>query len=106
VKFAERVALSLSPCTARVRQLEKACAIRGYVALLDPENIGLALNVFIQVTQLPVGSGYRIARKGDVRRAQGLECYLMTGDADYMLRVVVTAAVTLKNFILKRLSRA
>lgn len=50
MKFAERVSLSLSPGKARVRQLEKACVIRGYVALLDPENVGPTLNVFIEVT--------------------------------------------------------
>ena len=105
VDLADRVGLSPSPCLARVRQLEEAGIIRGYVGLVDPERIGPSLSVFIHITlERQSEKALDVFEKTVSELPEVMECYLMTGDADYLLRVVVTDAVALKDFILEKLS--
>lgn len=105
VELAERVGLSPSPCLARVRQLEQEGVIRGYFGLVDPERIGPILSVFIHVTlERQSGKVLDVFEKTVANLPEVMECYLMTGDADYLLRVVVRDAVALKDFILEKLS--
>lgn len=106
VELAERVGLSPSPCLLRVRQLEDAGIIRGYVGLVDPEAIGPSLSVFIHVTlERQSEKTLEIFEKTVRGLPEVMECYLMTGDADYLLRVVVTDTVALKDFIIEKLTR-
>jgi Lrp/AsnC family leucine-responsive transcriptional regulator len=106
VELAGAVGLSPSPCLNRVRALEKAGYISRYVTLLDAFRVGLKVSVFIQVTlerQIePALETFETAIRG---RPEVMECYLMTGDADYLLRVVVPDIQVLEEFILKFLSR-
>ena len=105
VELARRVHLSPSPCLARVRALESHGLIRQYVALLDAKQLGLHLNVFISIslkqqTRAALESfEARIAARDEV-----MECYLMTGDADYLIRVAVPDMAALERFILEQLS--
>jgi DNA-binding Lrp family transcriptional regulator len=105
VELARRVNLSPSPCLARVRALERAGTIRRYVALVDPEALGLGVSVFISISLREQNTATlaeferRIAAHDEV-----MEAYLMTGDADYLLRVVVPDIRALERFILERLS--
>jgi Lrp/AsnC family transcriptional regulator, leucine-responsive regulatory protein len=106
VDLAGKVGLSPSPCLSRVRALESAGYISRYVSLLDPIKVGLKVSVFIQVTlekqiQAALGTFERAIRD----RPEVMECYLMTGDADYLLRVVVSDLQALEHFILNFLSR-
>jgi len=106
VELAERVGLSPSPCLLRVRQLEDAGIIRGYVGLVDPEAIGPSLSVFIQVTlERQSEKTLEVFEKSVAGLPEVMECYLMTGDADYLLRVVVTDTVALKDFIIEKLTK-
>jgi Lrp/AsnC family leucine-responsive transcriptional regulator len=105
VALAGRVHLSPSPCLARVRALERAGTIRRYVALVDPEAVGLGVSVFISISLREQNT----ATLGEFERriadyAEVMEAYLMTGDADYLLRVVVSDIRALERFILERLS--
>ena len=105
VELARRVHLSPSPCLARVRALERSGAIRRYVALVDPEAIGLGVSVFISISLREQNA----ATLAEFERQIGaleevMECYLMTGDADYLLRVVVPDIRALERLILERLS--
>ena len=90
VELARRVHLSPSPCLARVKALESAGVIQRYVALADPKALGLDLNVFINISLKEQSKAAlaafeeRIAEHDEV-----MECYLMTGAYDYLLRVVV-----------------
>lgn len=105
VALAQRVGLSPSPCLARVKALEQSGVIRQYVALADAARLGLGLNVFINIS-LTTQSKEALARF-EQRIAdldEVMECYLMTGDSDYLLRVVVPDIGTLERFILERLS--
>ncbi|MBX3611199.1 MAG: Lrp/AsnC family transcriptional regulator [Hydrogenophaga sp.] len=105
VALAQRIGLSPSPCLARVKALERAGVIRQYVALADAARLGLGLNVFISIS-LRTQSKEALARfETRIRDLdEVMECYLMTGDADYLLRVVVADIGALERFILERLS--
>ena len=105
VALAKRVHLSPSPCLARVRALEKAGLIRQYVALLDAQQLGLHLNVFISISLKQQNRAALEAFEASVcARDEVMECYLMTGDADYLLRVAVADMAALERFILEQLS--
>jgi len=106
VELARRVHLSPSPCLARVKALEAAGVIRGYVALADPLRLGLNLNVFIQVSlEKQIDSELERFQQAMADYPEVMECYLMTGDADYLLRVVVPDMQSLERFIVSHLTR-
>lgn len=106
VELAKAVGLSPSPCLNRVRALEEAGYISRYVTLLEALRVGLKVSVFIQVTlerQIePVLETFEKAIRG---RPEVMECYLMTGDADYLLRVVVPD-IRAYDSVYKRLTQA
>jgi Lrp/AsnC family leucine-responsive transcriptional regulator len=105
VELARRVHLSPSPCLARVKALQASGVIRQYVALVNAAALGLGLNVFINVS-LTTQSKAALARFEASLAAQDevMECYLMTGDSDYLMRVVVPDMAALERFILERLT--
>jgi Lrp/AsnC family leucine-responsive transcriptional regulator len=105
VALAESANLSPAPCLRRVRDLETAGVIRGYVTLLDPEAVGLNVSVFIQVSlEKQVGSALRTFEETIGSYPEVMECYLMTGDSDYLLRVVASDLKALQSFIVNRLA--
>jgi DNA-binding Lrp family transcriptional regulator len=105
VELARRVHLSPSPCLVRVKALETAGVIQRYVALANPKAVGLGLNVFISISlkeQAKVSLAEferRIAEHEEV-----MECYLMTGDSDYLIRVAVRDIAELERFIIEQLT--
>lgn len=105
VDLARRVHLSPSPCLARVKALEASGVIARYVALLDPVKLGLGLNVFISISLTAQNKASlaeferRIAEHDEV-----MECYLMTGDSDYLIRVAVADIAALERFIIEQLT--
>ena len=94
--LAESAALSTSACHRRIRALEQAGIIAGYGARLDPKRLGLSLVVFVEIT-LTSQSHESMARfETAVRDFDDiLDCHLMSGNADYLLRV---AAADLEQF--------
>jgi Lrp/AsnC family leucine-responsive transcriptional regulator len=106
VDLAGKVGLSPSPCLNRVRALEKSGYISRYVTLLDPLAVGLKVSVFIQVTlEKQIEAALETFERAISDRPEVMECYLMTGDADYLLRVAVPDLQALEHFILRFLSR-
>ena len=105
VELARRVHLSPSPCLMRVRHLESEGVIQRYVALCDTKSLGLGLNVFISITlkaqsrKALAEFEQRIAEHDEV-----MECYLMTGDSDYLIRVARADIAALERFILNQLT--
>ncbi|MBK0003774.1 Lrp/AsnC family transcriptional regulator [Erwinia sp. S38] len=89
-ELADRVGLSVSPCWRRVTEMREKGVIRGSVMLVDPESLGLEVNVFVHVT-LKQQDKQSLEEFTDTvsNRPEVMECYLMTGEADYLLRVVV-----------------
>ncbi|MEI7530789.1 MAG: Lrp/AsnC family transcriptional regulator [Betaproteobacteria bacterium] len=105
VELAKRVHLSPSPCLMRVKALKDKGLIRSYVALLDPKLLGLGLNVFISIS-LKEQSKEALAQfeKHISLHDEVMECYLMTGDSDYLIRVAVSDMGALEKFILEQLT--
>ena len=105
VALARRVHLSPSPCLARVKALEAEGLIRQYVALLDPQKLGLTLNVFISISLKQQTRAALDAFEARIAtREEVMECYLMSGEADYLIRVAVPDIAALERFIIEQLS--
>lgn len=105
-KLAERVGLSPAPCLRRIRALEAAGVIRDYVALLDSRAVGRAVTVFIEIRlDLQVKDRLDILERAIREWPEVLECSLMTGDADYMLRVAVPDVDAYEHFLRDKLTR-
>lgn len=105
-ELAAKVYLSPSPCLRRVRELEAGGIVRRYVTLLDAVALGLTVSVFIQVSlEKQVQNALDSFEKAVLAREEVMECYLMTGDADYLLRVVVPDMPSLERFIVDFLAR-
>lgn len=103
-ELAQRVNLSPSPCLRRVRLLEEAGVITGYSADVDPRACGLNITAFILVAlQRPERDAVENFEKSVARIEEILDCYLLTGEADYMLRVVVADLEEYERFVRKRL---
>ena len=85
-----RVGLSHTPCWRRVKKLEDEGVIKGEVRLLDPMQLGLPVNVFVNVT-LRKHQENALARfeSATLEIPEIVECYLVSGDTDFLLRVVV-----------------
>jgi Lrp/AsnC family transcriptional regulator len=89
-EIARRVNLTPTPCWRRLQRLEASGVIRGRVALIEPEAVGLGLTVFVQLETGDHSSDWldRFARTVSAM-PQVMELYRMAGEVDYMLRVVV-----------------
>jgi Lrp/AsnC family leucine-responsive transcriptional regulator len=106
VELAQAVSLSPSPCLARVRRLEEAGYIQRYVTLVDPLKLGLTVSVFIQVRlEKQVERSLEQFEHAMLTRPEVMECYLMTGSSDYLLRVLVADIPALERFIVDFLTR-
>lgn len=87
--LAEQVNLSASACHRRVARLEGAKVIRDYVALLSPRHLGVQTTVFVEITlQGQADEVLDAFEKAVARIPDVLECHLMAGSADYLLKVV------------------
>lgn len=105
-ELATRVHLSASPCLVRVRNLERDGLISRYVTLLDPRRIGLGVSVFVQITlERQVEEALERFERAISAYEEVMECYLMTGDADYLIRIVVPDIEALERFIVNQLSK-
>ncbi len=106
VELAKAASLSPSPCLARVRALETDGIIARYVTLLDPLKLGLTVSVFIQVRlEKQIERTLDVFESAMHERPEVMECYLMTGDSDYLIRVVVPDMQALERFIVDFLAR-
>ena len=106
IELSDRVGLSPSPCARRIRRLENDGYITGYGARIDESKLGFGFSVFISV---------RLDQQIDDRltsfeREVGLcpevvDCWLMTGSFDYLLRVAVTDLNEFERFLTGRLTK-
>ena len=88
--LAERVGLSPSPCLRRVKSLERSGIIKRYVGIVDAAAVGLPISAFVNIS---LHSQARAGLEAFQSRVQTypevMECYLMTGSSDFLMRVVV-----------------
>jgi Lrp/AsnC family leucine-responsive transcriptional regulator len=104
--IADGVGLSASPCLRRIRQMERAGIIAGYSATVDQKAVGLPVSVFISIKL-----ERQRARELDAFAAaigewpEVMECYLMTGQFDFLLRVVCADLEAYEHFLRERLTQ-
>jgi Lrp/AsnC family leucine-responsive transcriptional regulator len=106
-ELAERVSLSPSPCLRRVRRLEEQGYIQRYAALVDPAKVGLGLLAYITIRLNKHIGGSHAPMADFVRDVQTwpevVECYAMTGDMDYLLRIQVADLAHFSRFAMDTL---
>ncbi|OWT54275.1 Lrp/AsnC family transcriptional regulator [Candidimonas nitroreducens] len=106
-ELADRVSLSPSPCLRRVRRLEEEGYITKYVALVDAEKVGQGLLAYISVRLNKTARASHAPMSDFARDVQAwpevVECYAMTGDMDYLLRVQVEDLTRFSRFAMDKL---
>lgn len=106
VELADRAGLSPSPCLRRVRALEEDGVIKGYAALVDQDAVGLPVSVFIMVSlERQVEHALEVFEEKVRALPEVMECYLMTGDSDYLLRVVTRDLQAYEQFLMRHLTK-
>ena len=106
VELSEHIHLSQSPCLRRVRNMESSGIIKGYVALVDQNAVGLPVSVFVNV-RLEKQIERALEKFEEIVQdwSEVMECYLMTGDSDYLLRVVASDLAAYERFLMDKLTR-
>ena len=103
-QIAEAVSLSASPCLRRIKRLEAAGIIKSYVALLDPQKLGLGLLAYVSVKlEKRSASTLQSFRAAVHSWPEVVACYAMTGDMDYLLRVHTSDLEHFTRFVMDRL---
>jgi Lrp/AsnC family leucine-responsive transcriptional regulator len=106
VELSEHVHLSPAQCHRRQKRLEEAGLIGGYVAELDAEKLGFSVTAFVSVTvangpyKQPQRFQQAIAGIAEIQ-----ECHTVTGEADYVLKVVAHDLKAFSSFLMERLTR-
>jgi len=104
--LAEQIGLSPSPCLRRVKLLEQAGVISRYVALINPEPIGLTVTAFVRVRLGQQSDSHLVAFESRIADLpEVMECYLMTGESDYQLRILVPSLSDFEDFLRHKLTR-
>ena len=104
--LAERVGLSPSPCLRRVRGLEAAGLIQGYAALLDETRLGFSVSVFVSVQlDRQVDQALETFERTVKGFEEVVDCWLMTGNRDYLLRVATRDLADFEAFLTGKLTK-
>ncbi|WP_168192200.1 Lrp/AsnC family transcriptional regulator [Pararhodobacter marinus] len=105
-ELSERIGLSPSPCARRIRRLESDGFITGYSARIDESKLGFPFNVFISVRLDRQIDDQLVAFEREVRLCpEVVDCWLMTGSFDYLLRVAVRDLTEFEHFLTRRLTK-
>lgn len=99
-ELGERVGLSTSPCTERVRRLEREGIVTGYHARLDPHQVGAGLLVFVEIS-LAYKSGdiFEDFRAAALKLPNVLECHLVSGDFDYLIKLRISEMASYRKLL-------
>jgi Lrp/AsnC family transcriptional regulator, leucine-responsive regulatory protein len=104
--LADRIGLSLTPTLRRVRRLEEAGIISGYSARFDEQRLGFGITMYVMVTlERQTEETLKVFERRVADVPEVMSCYLMTGEADYILRVVVSDLQSYQRFMLDVLTR-
>jgi Lrp/AsnC family transcriptional regulator, leucine-responsive regulatory protein len=103
--LADEVGLTPAPCLRRVKRLEDAGVISRYTALLEPKPLGLGLTVFVTITlDRQTKRTYDDFAREMQTRPEVLECYLLLGERDFLLKVMVRDLEAYQAFYLNHLT--
>ncbi|HET9047977.1 MAG TPA: AsnC family transcriptional regulator [Chiayiivirga sp.] len=99
-ELGERVGLSTTPCTERVRRLEREKIITGYHARLDPQRVNASLLVFVEIS-LAYKSGdiFEEFRRAALRLPNVLECHLVSGQFDYLIKARISEMASYRKLL-------
>ncbi len=104
-ELAAAAGLSASPCWRRVNDLKENGVIKGTVALVDAQALGLAVNVFVHISlKQQDRASLEVFDQAVRSMPEVMECYLMTGESDYLLRVVVEDLRKYQSLVIDRLT--
>lgn len=104
--LSERIGLSTTPTARRVRRLEKTGIITGYAALIDETALGFDVSVFVSVQlERQVDDALATFEAAVQQFPEVVDCWLMTGDRDYLLRIATTGLKEFEEFLVGRLTR-
>ena len=105
-QIAEQIPLSATPCWKRIQKLEENGFIRGRVALLDPKKINANVTVFVAIkTEQHTRKWIERFNKAVAELPEVMEIYRMSGEVDYLLRVVVSSIEAYDEFYKKLIDR-
>lgn len=105
-ELSERVGLSASPCSRRVRMLEEAGIITGYTATIDEKRVGLPVSVFMSVKlERQIDEALTTFEAAIQECPEVVDCWLMTGNRDYLLRIVVAGLDEYETFLTGTLTK-
>ncbi len=105
-ELARRVNLSPSPCLRRVRALEDAGVIRGYVALIDGAALGRAFTAYVEVRLERQSEAFSQRFEAAIAsRPEVVDCAFVTGEFDYLLKISVADLADFHRFLTKALTR-
>jgi Lrp/AsnC family leucine-responsive transcriptional regulator len=106
IELAEAIGLSPSPCLRRVKALEEAGVIKRYAGIVDAGAVGLPISIFVNVSlQRQERSGLEEFESLISSYPQVMECYLMTGSSDYLVRIVAPDLQAYERFLADKLTR-
>ena len=106
VEIAQEIGLSEAPCWRRIQRLKRDGYIRAQVSLLDRQKLGLATQVFAQIKLTAVARSNISEFANAIREfPEVLECYVLMGSADFLLRIVTNNIETYERFFFNKLSR-
>jgi len=105
-ELSERVGLSPSPCLRRLKRLEADGIIEGYTARIDEERIGLPVAVFMSVRlERQIDDSINAFEAEIMKYPEVVDCWLMTGDNDYLLRILAPGLKEYENFLTGTLTK-
>ena len=104
--LSETIGLSTTPVARRLRRLEDAGIINGYTALIDEAALGFEVSVFVSVKlDRQIDHGLSAFETEIAQFPEVVDCWLMTGNRDYMMRVVTRNLIEFENFLVGRLTK-
>lgn len=105
-ELSERVGLSATPCSRRIRKLEQSGVIKGYAAMVDEAQLGFGFSVFVSV-RLDHQTDDRLQTFEDeiLQLPEVADCWLMTGNRDYMLRIALADLSEFERFLTGTLTK-
>ena len=105
-ELSERVGLSASPCARRIKRLENDGYIEGYAARIDESKLGFDLSMFVSVRLDRQVDDRLVSFEAELRkRTEIVDCWLMTGSFDYLMRIVVRDMAEFEHFLTAHLTK-
>lgn len=105
-ELAERVGLSPSPCARRIRRLEAEGIVEGYSARIDEARMGFGFNVFVSIRlEKQIDDRLHDFERSIGALSEVVDCWLMTGQFDYLLRVAVADLREFESFLTGKLTK-